>query len=48
MLVMICVYVGEREKRKERDEDEGEQEEARTVGGVHVGEWVDMGSNVCV
>ena len=48
MLVMICVYVGEGGKRKERDEDEGEQEEPRTVGGVHVGGWVDMGSDVCV
>ena len=42
---VLSVQLG---KRKERDEDEGEQEEARTVGGVHVGGWVDMGSDVCV
>ena len=34
---VLSVQLG---KRKERDEDEGEQEEARTVGGVHVGGWV--------
>ena len=45
---MICVYVGKGGKRKEQDEDEGEQEEPRTVGGVHVGGWVDMRSDVCV
>ena len=42
---VLSVQLG---KRKERDEDEGEQEEARTVGGVHVGGWVDMRSDVCV
>ena len=42
---MLSVQSG---KRRDQYEEEETQGEARTVGGVHVGGWVDMGSDVCV